>query len=376
MPIDIVLPNLGFDAKSGTLIEWTRGVGDVVLKGDVIAVIESDKAEVELESVAAGVIAELCLAEGDEAPVGAVIARLTGDGESARDPSPDADRQDAPMTARQADPDDPAAAEAELPLALPKVRLAARRAGISLGDLLAAGYANPISHSDLRDYQRESGESPEYELVARSPMQIRAADRLSRSMREAPHFYAAGEFDLEAALQRLPDALGVNDLLQYIIVRALRDAPQLNARWEEGELRQYRDVNLALAVAVDRGLIAPVIRAAQDCSMTQLAQRSAALIAKAHAGRLASGELAGGSFTISNLGMLRAVDHFSAVINPPQVAIAAIGSVKRRALVIAGGLHLRRSVWITISGDHRFLDGLALGRFLNAIQAQLDELGE
>ena len=159
-------------------------------------------------------------------------------------------------------------------------------------------------------------------------------------------------------------------------MRALQQVPQLNARYENEKLYQYDGVHLAVAVATDKGLIAPVIRNAERYSLHTLASQSKSIIQRAREGRLASSEVQGGTFTISNLGGIKQVDHFTAVINPPQIAIAAVGSVKQRPVVINGGLHLRHTVSITLSGDHRFLDGMALGQFLQAIQTQLDRLQE
>lgn len=371
MPIDIVLPNLGFDAQSGRLIEWLKQVGDVVEKGDVIAIIESDKAEVEFEAIAAGVISELCAQEDDEVPIGSVIARLAG---KADDAASETAAPTASAAASTAEAPPAARLPADLPLALPKARKAARQSGISLEAMLQAGYGNPITLEDLARYQRSSAGASVASLVQRSAVQLRMAERMSRSMSEAPHFYVSGEIDLERALQRLGSEVRPNDLLQFVIVKALEQTPQFNARVEEGQLYQYDDIHLAAAVALNDGLIAPVIRHAQRYSLSELATRSRDLIARARDGRLLPEEMGGGTFTISNLGMVKQVDQFTAVINPPQVAIAAIGAIKRRPVVIDNGLHLRHTVWVTLSGDHRFVDGMALARFLEALQAQLDQL--
>lgn len=373
MPIDIVLPNLGFDAQSGRLIEWVKQVGDVVEKGDVIAIIESDKAEVEFEAIAAGVISELCVNEDDEVPVGSVIARLsdTGDAVASVTAAPAATVK-SPATATEARPAAPL--PADVPLALPKVRKAARQSGISLDEILEAGYGNPITLEDLTRYQRTHAKAPAASLVHRSAVQMRMAERMSRSMSEAPHFYVSGEIDLENALQRLGWEVRPNDLLQYVTVKTLEQTPMLNARVEDGQLYRYDDIHLAIAIALDDGLIAPVIRHAQRYSLSELATRSRDLIGRARDGRLTPEEMGGGTFTVSNLGMIKQVDQFTAVINPPQVAIAAIGTIKRRPFVIDTGLHLRHTVWVTLSGDHRFVDGMTLARFLEAFQAQLDQL--
>ncbi len=374
MPIDIVLPNLGFDAQSGRLVEWLKQVGDVVDKGDAIAIIESDKAEVEFEAIAAGIISELCVDADDEVPVGTVIARLTGQEDVLASEAAAPARSTVSSTTKALDARPASPLPPDVPLALPKVRKAARQSGISLDQMLEAGFENPITLEDLTRYRRASAQAPAATLVQRSAVQKRMAERMSRSMSDAPHFYVSGEIDLENALQRLGSAVRPNDLLQYVIVKTLEHIPRLNARAEDGQLYQYDDIHLAAAITLDDGLIAPVIRDAQRYSLSELAARSRDLIGRARAGRLAPEEMGGGTFTISNLGMVKQVDQFTAVINPPQVAIAAIGAIKRRPVVIDSGLHLRHTVWVTLSGDHRFVDGMALARFLEALQSQLDQL--
>ena len=307
-------------------------------------------------------------------PIGTVIARLTGAGdavisEAAAPATPAVKAHKAMPEARPAEP-----LPADLPLALPKVRKAARQAEIPLDELLRAGFANPITLDDLTRYQRSSAKPTAASLVQRSAVQMRMAERMSRSMSEAPHFYLSGEIDLENALRRLGSEVRPNDLLQYVIVKTLEQAPQLNSRVEDGKLYQYDDVHLAAAISLEDGLIAPVIRQAQRYDLSELADRSRDLIQRAREGRLSPDELSGGTFTVSNLGMVKQVDQFTAVINPPQVAIAAIGAIKQRPVVIDGGLHLRHTVWVTLSGDHRFVDGMALARFLAELQAQLDQL--
>ena len=376
MPYDIVLPNLGFDSQSGRLIEWSKQVGDKVKKGEVLAIIESDKAEVEFESLAEGTIAELCAAEGDEVPVGSVIARLTQEEEQSHSDSVLPTSKTTASLAPRPELEATNALETSQALALPKVRKAAKQAGVKLDDILRAGYVNPITMQDLAGFQGDKLESPGVNIVERSPMQQRSAERISRSKFEAPHFYVSGEFDMEQALSRLDKDLRFNDVIQFVIVRALQQVPQLNARYENEKLYQYDGVHLAAAVATEKGLIAPVIRNAESYSIHALASQSRSIIQRAREGRLALSEVQGGTFTISNLGGIKQVDHFTAVINPPQIAIAAVGSVKQRPVVINGGLHLRHTVSITLSGDHRFLDGMALGQFLQAIQTQLDRLQE
>jgi len=452
MATDIVMPNLGFDAQSGVLVEWVKQLGDTVKRGDVLAVVESDKANVELESVASGTLLELLYKEGDEVNVGEVLARI-GEGEVKATPASAPPAASVATAApASAPPNPPSAPPAPRPvatsgatqvvevspvarrmaqehnldlagvvgtghggritredvqalisggtnghheiLALPKVRKTARDAGIDLTQIRGTGAIGQITMADLQAFQAQaaapvpvSAASPAPEPMPNilpdgvteiplSRMRQTIGNRLQQSKNDAPHFYVTGEFDLEnafATLASYPDPQPrINDLLQFIVVQCLRQVPELNATFKDGQLLQHHHVNLAIAVAKEEGLITPVLQGAERFSITGLASESRALIKRTRANRLQPDDLQGGTFTISNLGIIPQVDHFTAVINPPQVGILAVGTVKPRPVVVNGGLHVRRTVQITLSGDHRVVDGMHLGRFMAAFQAELD----
>lgn len=438
MATDIVMPNLGFDTQSGRLVEWLKQPGEVVQKGEILAIVESDKANVELESIASGVLLECLVPEDTEVTVGAVIARV-GAKEEAVAARPAAAAAASPalsvpprLPSRPAAPAVPAGAvpdvspiarrvaldknldlstvrgsgvggrtmredvEAALQksngkaggiLALPKVRQAARALGIDLARVTPTGKHGEITLEDVRAYQSGATTAPTpaptvvregLREVVLGKMRRLIGERLSRSKQEAPHFYVTGEFDLEAALGYLakqPEPQPrINDLIQYLTVQTLLRVPELNAVYEQNRLYHSSSVDLAIAVARDDGLITPVIAGAERYSLHGLAAESRALIQRARDNRLQPADLQGGTFTISNLGVIRQVDYFTAVINPPQVAILAVGTVKPRPVVINGGLHIRHTVFLTLSGDHRVVDGMVLARFMAAFQAELDKL--
>jgi pyruvate dehydrogenase E2 component (dihydrolipoamide acetyltransferase) len=408
MAIEIVMPNLGFDTATGRLIEWLKQPGDAVAKGEAIAIVESDKANVELESIAEGVLlAQLCRA-GDEVAVGAAIARVGHDTPAPAaltdpEPSPARAQRLSPVAQRiarehnldvqalqgsgtggrimrrdverqiQSTPQVTQAVQA-----LPKVRRAARQMGIDLTDVLAAGATNPITMQMLEQFQQAS--TPHTTTlpagvheVPQTRVRRIIGNRLAESMREAPHFYVTAEFDLEQAMQRLESSTGArfNDLLQYLTVQTLLRVPQLNAVYENGKLYRHDAVHLALAVARGDTLITPVIANAQHYSLSGLATVSRELIQRARDNHLHADDLRGGTFTISNLGMVSQVEQFTAVINPPQIAILAVGALKPRPVVRDGGLHIRRTVHLTLSGDHRALDGMDLARFMAIFEEEV-----
>jgi pyruvate dehydrogenase E2 component (dihydrolipoamide acetyltransferase) len=435
MPTDIILPNAGFDTQRARILEWLVKPGDRIAKGDVIAVIESDKANVELESITSGVVLDVLYPADTDIPVGATIARVGEPGEYA---APGDDALRLPETAaappnenprispvahrlatdHQIDPSTIAGSgprgrvtredvERHLKttsngqpsriLALPKVRRAAREARIDLAQVMPSGASGQITLADLDTYRQMRAQAvvtaptPTRRVEAAAParevndgvteiplsrMRQTIATRLQKSAQEAPHFYVTGEFDVEAAQARLAAAPEprprINDLIQYLAVRTLMQVPQLNATFEGGHLYQHRSINLAVAVSRDDGLLTPVLHGADRFSLEGLAQESRILISRTRENRLQPNDLNGGTFTISNLGMVPQVDHFTAVINPPQVAILAVGTMKQRPVIIDGGFHARHTVYLTISGDHRVVDGMMLARFLAVFQQELD----
>jgi pyruvate dehydrogenase E2 component (dihydrolipoamide acetyltransferase) len=210
--------------------------------------------------------------------------------------------------------------------------------------------------------------------VPLSAMRQTIARRLTQSMLEMPHFYTSAELDFTDALAALPQGIGLNALILYLTIRALKAQPELNATYENGHLYHYQHVHLAMAVALPNGLMTPVLKSADDYSLSGLAQRSREIVKRTRAGKLRPDELSGGTFTVSNLGIVKQIDHFTAIINPPQVAILAIGAARPRPVVINGGLHIRTTAHLTVSADHRLVDGLVAARFLEAFDDALQAM--
>ena len=439
MAIDIVMPNLGFDTQEGRLVEWLKQVGDTIQQGEAIAVVESDKSDVELECIASGILLEQLFPADQVVQVGAVIARVGAPGErSAEQPAAPAEdtptrpeTRISPIARRIAQENnidlgavqgtgqsgritraDVVAHTSRTPangnlLALPKVRKAARDFGIDLYEVAGTGKIGQVTMEDLEAYQARLRSQPEQ---APAPVQAAkpvapatptpetvaveggvevplsrsrqvAAQRLTRSMQEAPHFYVNGEFDVEDALKKLntlngPQRIRINDLLQYLTVQTLLRVPRLNATYNGETLVQHSQVNLSVAVSRGDDLVTPVIAGAERFSLVGLAAESQERIRRAQDNRLKPADMQHGTFTISNLGVLKQVDQFTAVINPPQVAILAVGAVKQRPVVLNGGLHIRHTVRLTVSGDHRVVDGMVLGRFLAAFQTELEQFSQ
>jgi len=429
MSVDVLMPNLGFDTQSGRLIEWLKQPGDPVAKGEALAIIESDKANVELEALASGVLLEQLARPDEEVNVGAVLGRIGSAGEFKPSVTTPAPAVEAAATPRVSPVAQRIARELQVPIeqiagsggrgrvtrrdveafrreydqpavvsngvdaygikALPRVRKAARERGIDLPAVLAAGFDNPITLATLDAFgaQRAEPVSPTSTtppapaapdgatLVPLSRMRQTIGRRLSESMRDAPHFYVTGEFVFDAALNTLTGLAGkakINDLILFLTTQTLLRVSALNATFQDGALYQHGAIHLALAVARDDGLITPVLHDAGRFSLTGLAGEVRSLVERARANRLTVDDLQGGTFTVSNLGMIPQVEHFTAVINPPQVGILAVGALKARPVVIDGGLFIRQTAHLTLSGDHRAVDGMDLARFMAVFQDELD----
>ncbi len=415
MKVDVILPNLGFGMEEGKLIGWLKQPGERIHKGEAIAEIEGDKANVELQAVVDGDLDEILVAPGSTIPVGSVLARIRP-AEAANTPPQSTSPQAAPAPGQRITPVAQRVASAhgidvsviegtgprgrilrndvqslvaqkhvtsDKVLAAPAVRKLARDRGLDLRGINPTGSQGQITRADVESALNRQpadqaltpvvrpDESDKRREVAISPMRRAIARQLSRSAQEAPHFFVTAELDLTDALKKLPQEIGINTLLLYVAVQALHDVPALNATYEDGHLYAYKHVNLAVAVALDQGLITPVLQHADDYSLAGLAERSRELISRARSGKLRQEDLAGGTFTVSNLGMVQQVEQFTAIINPPQVAILAIGAAKDRPLVIDGGLHIRKTTRLTLSVDHRIVDGWGAARYLEAYDTRL-----
>lgn len=442
MFVDVVLPNLGFGMEEGRVISWLKSPGDAVRKGEPLVEIEGDKATVELEALAEGVLAEILVPGDTVAPVGSVLARIQHAGSD--DPGQPA--QPAPATAPAAAASVAAAESQQVSpvarrlakehgvdlaaisgsgrggritredvetalnqpgagrtqngkaLAAPAVRRLARDNDLDLSAIVGSGPGGRVTRADVEAVLAAPKTAPipqapvevqapaaavatpapaapaysgEREEVSLSQMRKAIARRLTQSMQEMPHFYVTGELDFTNALSVLPQGIGINNLVLYLTVKALQDVPELNATFEDNHLYHYPHINLAIAVALPNGLMTPVLRGADDFSLSGLSNRVRDLVKRTRDGRLSPEEMQGGTFTVSNLGIINQIDKFTAIINPPQVAILAIGAVKERPIVLNGGLHIRTTAHLTLSADHRIVDGLVSARFIESFDRHL-----
>ena len=415
MAIEIKMPALSPTMTTGTLAKWLVGEGDRVNSGDVIAEIETDKATMEVESVDDGVMAKIFVDAGAEnVAVGAVIAVLAEDGETASDvakaglqepssPAPvllvaaEAQERDepAPVTAApvKAVPA-PQSKSSEQPriFASPLARRIAADRNIALEGITGSGPYGRILRRDVESAATApiaqtttalAGATPagatqqgDSYLVANSQMRKAIASRLQDSKQQAPHFYLTVDCVIDNLLEARKSLnakaaegikISVNDMIIRAAAMALIAVPEANASWEGENTRLFRHADIAMAVAIDGGLITPIVWAAEQKGLAALSQVTADLAARARDGKLAANEYTGGSFTISNLGMF-GVREFAAVINPPHGGILAVGAGEQRPIVIDGNLAVATVMSVTLSADHRAVDGAVGARWLQAFK--------
>jgi pyruvate dehydrogenase E2 component (dihydrolipoamide acetyltransferase) len=396
MPIEVTMPKLSDTMEEGKVLRWLKHVGDRVAPGDVLAEVETDKADMELEAYDEGVLAELRVAEGATVPVGAVIAVLAAPGEAAAaapapapaPPKPAAARAEPSRPTLVRRPEPAAPAPGERPRVSPLARRIAEEHGVDLATITGTGPGGRIVERDVRAAVAGAA-APAPPAAAPSGakrielgrMRRTTARRMAEAKRDVPHFYVTSEIAmdetvrLKGELERLGGAwegLTYTHLLLKATGLALRRVPEMNASLEgEGTLVLHEAVNVGLATAVDEGLLVPVVRACDATPLAELVRQVRELVERARAGRPGPEDLTGATFTLSNLGMYP-VTAFAAVVNPPQAAILAVGAVREVPVVRQGRVVPGSVMSVTLSCDHRIVDGALAGRFLRELKGLLE----
>jgi pyruvate dehydrogenase E2 component (dihydrolipoamide acetyltransferase) len=405
MAIRVIMPALEVAQETGKLVSWLKKEGDSVHKGELLLEIETDKAVMEVEAEADGILAGVAIQPGDEVPVGQVIAWILAPGESIPGEEKAAEvaaHTPAAVPAKEAALAPEAIAEqiaAHASQISPKARRLAKEADIDIGKIKGTGPGGEILASDIRDAieaQALSAEPVAVVTPATNPVATAAAEqvtlssigrlmaeRTTQSWTTVPHFFVEREVDA-TGLNRVRAALGPSieqahgvklthtDLLIALVARTLVKHPRLNASWIDNGIRLNPAVNISIAIAVEDGVVAAVVANAHVASLGEIATHRRELTERARAGRLRASDLAGGTFTVSNLGMFH-VDSFSAIITPPQAAILAVGAIKDRVVPIQGGVGVRPMLRLTVSADHRIADGQKAAAFLHDLAAAIEE---
>lgn len=379
----VKMPRLGQDMEEGMIVEWAKSVGERVEEGEILAVIETDKAEVAFESPAGGYLVAVLVDPGSTAATGEPMAWIADD-PAAKPPSPQSPPVSGDKTSEPKEMPTPAVTIPKPPPrragrkpVSPLARRRARELGVDLADVEGTGPRGRVTEDDVvRAHQAARGSSGHPDELSR--MRLRIAARMSKSA-TVPQFQLVREVVLERSEDpREGPKVTYTDLLLWATAGALVERPSVNSSWIEGDpptVRSHPKVNLGFAVAIEGGLIVPVIRDAGSLSPGQISLQRRRLERAARSGGLRPEELSGGTFTVSNLGGA-GVDEFTALVNPPEAGILAAGAVKARGVVVDGALVAAPTVRLTLSGDHRVFDGMEGATFLQAIAARLHSLGD
>ncbi len=396
MPIHVLMPALSPTMTEGNLVKWHKAEGDIVKAGQILAEIETDKATMEVEAVDEGILGRILIPAGTEnVSVNAPIALILEEGEdkSALDSfkapaavianiTPEAETVVLPATIAMTTPP----SHGERIYATPLARRIATQRAIDLHTVQGSGPRGRIVKADVESALSNLmiAQKPQnlsaYTDINLNNMRKTIAKRLTEAKQTIPHFYLTVDCEIDALLglrsklNALPNAtqkLSVNDFVIRASALALKEVPEANATFHDTFVRQYDAADVAVAVAIDGGLVTPVIRNADDKSVTTLSGEMKNLAARARDGKLKPEEYQGGGFTLSNLGMF-GVKHFGAIINPPQASILAVGAGEQRAVVKDGQLGIATVMTCTLSVDHRAVDGAIGARFLAAFKNAIE----
>ncbi len=366
------MPALGMNQEMGKLVAWLRREGEAVTKGEPLMEVETDKAVVEVEAPATGVLAGVSAHPGDEVPVGQRIAIILAVGETVlQSAKPAASPKAKPAASPKAKP---AASPEAKPAASPKAKLIAAERAIDLGKVVGSGPGGAVKAGDLPALPQHA---PSTAPGSRGIWQTMAR-RTTESWTSVPHFYIEREVDAgrlqswRASVLKEGTNVTFTDLLVRLVAACLRRHPRVNGRWDGEASVPNTNVNVGIAAAVDQGLVVPVIHGADTLKLAEIASRRRDLIEKARAGRLRLEDMQDGTFTLSNLGMYK-VDAFAAIVNQPQAAILAVGRIAERVVAVAGSAQIRPTMRLTLSCDHRAIDGARAAEFLTDLGDLIEE---
>ncbi len=382
MAVSVVMPALEMAQETGKIISWLKNEGDSIAKGEPLAEIETDKVVLELEAPGEGVLAGVKAAAGDVVQVGKTIAWIVAPGEK-----PPVESDSSAPAARTMTSAPAASAPAPVPAASlpkveakvsPKARRMAQELGVDLSTLTGTGPGGVISGEDVERAaeSRKTAAAPALQPTgapALSSIARLMAERTAQSWTTAPHFFLIREIDasaLNAARERHGKQVTHTDLLVAIVARVIAKHPKMNASWTGSAIQYNPNINISIAIAVKDGVVGAVIPNADTASLAAISTRRRDLAERARAGRLHPPDVTGGTFTISNLGMF-GVDAFSAIITPPQAAVLAVGRIADRVVAINELIGIRPMLTMTLSSDHRVVDGAQAAAFLNDLAEAL-----
>jgi pyruvate dehydrogenase E2 component (dihydrolipoamide acetyltransferase) len=409
MPEEIIMPKLSDTMVEGTLLKWFKQEGDYVQQGETLFEVETDKAVLEVESSVSGVLTQILVQAGQRAPVGTPIAVIGGELQKVvpqKEPLPEESQKSAQAKKQQPHVKEPPQlkvvphtrgpgdlSSSKGINASPAAKSYALARGIDLSRISGTGSGGMITLKDVRDFREQppAGEAPFPSVqtaavpiegtTSLSTMRKAIAATVSHSKRTIPHFYLSYDIEMSAALDRLgllnqnksdAEKITINDVLIKAAATTLKNYPYLNALYPEQGLLLKQEVNMGIVIGQPDGLIIPVLKRADALTLEDISRGVKKLREKAEAGKFSSDDLTDGTFTISNLGML-GVSDFAAIIYPPQTAILAVSAIKDMPVVKNGSLAAAKIMRVTLSMDHRVVDGIAAARFLRDLAHYLEK---
>ena len=384
----VVMPKLGLTMTEGIVETWLKSEGETVEKGEPLLVIITEKVTYEYEAPASGILRVILHKEGDVVPVAAPIAVIAASDEDLPDIEA-LEREEgevAEMVAPAAQRAALAPAKGERILVSPLARRIAREKGVDLTAIQGTGPGGRIVKEDVLRVARDvaevapaaTGEALPGRVIPMKGIRRVMAQRMSESTRTIPHFFLNVEVDMASTLRvreklleevekKAGVRLSITDILVKVVACALRDHPIMNSRMEEEGIRLMEEINIGVAVAIEDGLIVPVVRTADRKNLVEIAATIRDLTQKARKGKLSVDEVTGGTFTLSNLGMF-GIDTFNAIINPPECSILGVGRTAEKPVVEKGKVKIKPIAWLTLSSDHRIVDGATASQFLQRVK--------
>jgi pyruvate dehydrogenase E2 component (dihydrolipoamide acetyltransferase) len=381
----IAVPKWGIEMVEGTITSWNKSEGDAIAKGDEVFEMESDKIVNVWDAPVAGVLRRIIAAAGDAHPVGALLGVIAAADVSDADidqfiaehSAAKAETESAPAAAETATPQQTIQTGDAYTRSSPSVRRLADELGVDLGAVTGTGRRGRITDDDVKAATGSDSSAPEgVQVIPLSATRKTIARRLTEAKQSIPHFYLTAEYALDGLLAhraKLNETgsvkVSVNDLLVWSVAQALMKEPRVNVNLVDDSIHQFDAAHISVAIATEEGLYPATVRNANALSPAEIAEATAALAEKAKTGKLTKDDISGGSFTVSNLGMF-GITQFTAIINPPMGAILAMGKASQQAVVREGEIGIATMLSVTLSCDHRVIDGAVGAQFL----ATLDEV--
>lgn len=397
MAIELKMPKLGMTMTEGIITKWNKEVGETVHKGEQLYEVETDKVNIEIESTVEGVLLKTIAEKGDTVPVGGIVCYIGEPNETIVLPdekaaSENSDQPDIEKNKQTIKTIKPffTYTGTKIP-ATPAARNLAKKEGVDLSSVTGSGVNGKITRKDVENVISEKNQYPRepaaqeqgYDYIKTTHTQKIMANRMTESFSGTPHFYLSIEADVTKSMALLKDIApriqsetGIKatftDILIWLLGKAISENPRINASWNNGEILASKAVNIGIATAVNENLVVPVVTSAATKTLKQITLQRSELITRARSGKSLPEDYACGTFTLSNLGMY-GIKNFQGIINPPQSALLSVGTILDKAVVIDKNIVIRPMIEMSLSCDHRVIDGAAGAKFLARLKAILEE---